>query len=136
MWFHAVGCRRYFNVTRDTLSYEILETYLTGTQPTITGAYIMSTAVTQNRFAQAPGVARMRQHRSTLRFNGKAYTGRCYGDTLASALLANGVDVVGRSFKYARPQGHISVMGPKSPTALFSWAQALATVPNLQADPG
>jgi len=38
MWFHAVGCRRYFNVTRDTLSYEILESYLIGTQPTITGA--------------------------------------------------------------------------------------------------
>jgi sarcosine oxidase subunit delta len=37
MWYHALGCRRYFNVTRNTLSYEILETYKTGTQPTITG---------------------------------------------------------------------------------------------------
>ena len=37
-------------------------------------------------------------------FNGKSYTGYA-GDTLASALLANGVDLVGRSFKYHRPRG-------------------------------
>ncbi len=35
MWNHAAGCRRYFNVTRDTLSYEILETYPVGTAPSI-----------------------------------------------------------------------------------------------------
>ena len=38
MWYHGVGCRRYFNATRNTLTYEILETYLVGTQPQITGA--------------------------------------------------------------------------------------------------
>ncbi|MEJ6774212.1 MAG: sarcosine oxidase subunit delta [Porticoccaceae bacterium] len=38
MWYHLVGCRRYFNATRNTVTYEILETYKTGTQPTITGA--------------------------------------------------------------------------------------------------
>ena len=38
MWYHAVGCRRYFNVTRDTLTYEILESYLIGQQPTVIGA--------------------------------------------------------------------------------------------------
>ena len=27
MWLHAAGCRRYFNVLRDTVSYEILEVY-------------------------------------------------------------------------------------------------------------
>jgi len=37
-------------------------------------------------------------------FNGKKYTGY-EGDTLASALLANGVHLVGRSFKYHRPRG-------------------------------
>jgi sarcosine oxidase subunit alpha len=37
-------------------------------------------------------------------FDGRAYAG-FEGDTLASALLANGVDVVGRSFKYHRPRG-------------------------------
>ena len=38
MWYHGVGCRRYFNATRNTLTYENLETYLVGTQPQITGA--------------------------------------------------------------------------------------------------
>ena len=41
------------------------------------------------------------------RFNGTSYQG-FKGDTLASALLANGVRVVGRSFKYHRPRGVVS----------------------------
>lgn len=36
MWYHQAGCRRYFNVTRDTVSYEILESYPIGSQPTVT----------------------------------------------------------------------------------------------------
>jgi sarcosine oxidase subunit delta len=36
MWVHAVGCRKFFNVTRHTVSYEILETYNMGEQPSIT----------------------------------------------------------------------------------------------------
>ena len=35
MWYHAVGCRRYFYATRNTLSYEILETYKVGEQPQV-----------------------------------------------------------------------------------------------------
>lgn len=41
------------------------------------------------------------------RFNGRSYTGYA-GDTLASALLANGVSIVARSFKYHRPRGIMS----------------------------
>ncbi len=33
MWYHAAGCRRYFNVSRHTVSYEILETYPIGAEP-------------------------------------------------------------------------------------------------------
>ncbi len=36
MWYHAAGCRRYFNVTRNTVSYEILETYHIGSEPGVT----------------------------------------------------------------------------------------------------
>ena len=43
----------------------------------------------------------------TFKFNGKTYQGYA-GDTLASALLANGVRLVGRSFKYHRPRGIMS----------------------------
>jgi sarcosine oxidase subunit alpha len=41
------------------------------------------------------------------RFDGRDYTGHA-GDTLASALLANGVTLFGRSFKYHRPRGLLS----------------------------
>lgn len=49
-------------------------------------------------------------------FNGVKYSGLA-GDTLASALLANGVAAVGRSFKYHRPRGILSA-GPEEPNAL------------------
>ncbi len=49
-------------------------------------------------------------------FDGKAYTGLT-GDTLAAALLANGVHLVARSFKYHRPRG-ILAAGCEEPNAL------------------
>ncbi|GIX14011.1 MAG: hypothetical protein KatS3mg118_1970 [Paracoccaceae bacterium] len=49
-------------------------------------------------------------------FDGRSYTGLA-GDTLASALLANGVHLVGRSFKYHRPRG-ILTAGCEEPNAL------------------
>ncbi|MGQ4828620.1 2Fe-2S iron-sulfur cluster-binding protein, partial [Enterococcus faecalis] len=49
-------------------------------------------------------------------FDGRELSGHP-GDTLASALLANGVRLVGRSFKYHRPRG-IMTAGPDEPNAL------------------
>src|SRR6478752_7764139 len=49
-------------------------------------------------------------------FDGKRHEGLA-GDTLASALLANGVRLVGRSFKYHRPRGIVSA-GRDEPNAL------------------
>src|SRR3954470_9405166 len=49
-------------------------------------------------------------------FDGKGYQGFA-GDTLASALLANGVTLFGRSFKYHRPRGLLSA-GAEEPNAL------------------
>jgi sarcosine oxidase subunit alpha len=51
-------------------------------------------------------------------FDGKEYSG-LQGDTLASALLANGVHLVGRSFKYHRPRGILSA-GSEEPNALVN----------------
>ena len=42
------------------------------------------------------------------KFDGKFYEGY-RGDTLASALLANGIHLVGRSFKYHRPRGVLAL---------------------------
>jgi sarcosine oxidase, subunit alpha len=65
-------------------------------------------------------------------FDGRQYTG-CEGDTLASALLANGVHLVGRSFKYHRPRG-ILTAGVEEPNALVTIDRGARRVsPNLRA---
>lgn len=64
-------------------------------------------------------------------FNGKSYRGYA-GDTLASALLANGVRLVGRSFKYHRPRGIVSA-GPEEPNALVRIGRGGRALPNLPA---
>ena len=64
-------------------------------------------------------------------FNGKSYRGFA-GDTLASALIANGVHLVSRSFKYHRPRG-ILTAGPEEPSALVQLETGDKTEPNLRA---
>ena len=55
-------------------------------------------------------------NRISFKFDGKTYFG-FKGDTLASALLSNGIHLVGRSFKYHRPRGIMSC-GTEEPNAI------------------
>lgn len=65
-------------------------------------------------------------------FDGRSYTG-LEGDTLASALLANGVHLVGRSFKYHRPRGFLGA-GAEEPNALMDIARdGVRRQPNVRA---
>ncbi|AXV16205.1 sarcosine oxidase subunit alpha [Neorhizobium sp. SOG26] len=65
-------------------------------------------------------------------FDGKTYTAM-EGDTVASALLAHGVHLTGRSFKYHRPRG-ILTAGPEEPNALLDVARdAARRQPNVRA---
>ncbi len=65
-------------------------------------------------------------------FDGRPYAGFA-GDTLASALLANGVHLTGRSFKYHRPRG-ILAAGSEEPNALVTVVRDDArSTPNLRA---
>src|SRR3569833_2436759 len=65
-------------------------------------------------------------------FDGRTLTG-FHGDTLASALLRNGVHHVGRSFKYHRPRG-ILAAGAEEPNALVAVRRDEARyTPNLRA---
>src|SRR5690242_7344079 len=64
-------------------------------------------------------------------FDGKAYAG-FEGDTLASALLASGVKLVGRSFKYHRPRG-ILTAGSEEPNALVELRTGPRREPNTRA---
>ena len=61
-------------------------------------------------------------------FNGRHLKGLA-GDTLAAALLANGVRLVGRSFKYHRPRGIVTA-GPEEPCALVDVIGAAGREPN------
>ena len=65
------------------------------------------------------------------RFDGHAYQGLA-GDTLASALLANGLRTVGRSFKYHRPRG-ILTAGSEEPNALVTLGRGAGQEPNARA---
>jgi len=77
-----------------------------------------------------------RDKKISFKFNGKKYFGY-KGDTLASALLANGIHLVGRSFKYHRPRGFIGagVDEPNAHVQLYSGAKiepnAIATTVEL-----
>jgi heterotetrameric sarcosine oxidase alpha subunit len=64
-------------------------------------------------------------------FDGRSYAGFA-GDTLASALMASGVRVVGRSFKYHRPRG-IFTAGPDEPNALVELRDGDRREPNTRA---
>lgn len=64
-------------------------------------------------------------------FDGKPYAG-LQGDTLASALVANGVKLLGRSFKYHRPRGLMSA-GSEEPNALVELRSGARREPNTRA---
>jgi sarcosine oxidase subunit alpha len=83
----------------------------------------------QYRVAGGAAIDRSRKLRFT--FNGKGYEGYA-GDTLASALLANGVHLVARSFKYHRPRGIVAA-GAEEPNAIVQVGSGARTVPNLKA---
>ncbi|WP_343079678.1 sarcosine oxidase subunit alpha family protein [Ostreiculturibacter nitratireducens] len=65
------------------------------------------------------------------RFDGREFVG-LEGDTLASALLANDVRLMGRSFKYHRPRG-VMTAGSEEPNALVTIGRGAAQVPNVRA---
>ncbi len=118
-WRHVHGCGRFFNAVRDTTTDQFSVTYRIGERPS-------------SAFRTAGGgrIDRSRPLRFT--FDGRTYEG-VHGDTLASALLANGVHLVARSFKYHRPRG-ILTAGAEEPSALVTVRRdAARSTPNLRA---
>ena len=81
------------------------------------------------RLAEGGRIDRTKPLRFT--FNGAVYEGYA-GDTLASALLANGVHLVGRSFKYHRPRGIVTA-GAEEPNALIQLGKGGHSEPNIRA---
>ena len=82
------------------------------------------------KFRRAAGGRIDRSRSLSFRFDGRSYTGHP-GDTLASALLANGVRLVGRSFKLHRPRGIFSA-GAEEPNALAELRSGARREPNTR----
>jgi sarcosine oxidase, subunit alpha len=87
--------------------------------------------MTGSRLAAPLGQRLDRSQRLSFEFNGRRMTGFA-GDTLASALLANGVQLVGRSFKLHRPRGIFSC-GVEEPTGLVDLSDGATRTPNARA---
>ena len=83
----------------------------------------------KNRIAQGGRIDRQQLLRFS--FDGRELRGYA-GDTLASALLANDVQLVGRSFKYHRPRGIFSA-GAEEPNALVQLGEGAYCEPNIRA---
>ena len=85
-----------------------------------------------NKFRLSSGGQINKDEKISFKFNGKIFFG-FKGDTLASALLANGIHLIARSFKYHRPRG-ILTSGAEEPNALVQVIMNKAsTDPNTRA---
>ena len=83
----------------------------------------------EGAFRLASGGRIDRQKRVDFTLDGRSMSGFA-GDTLASALFANGVRLIGRSFKYHRPRGFLSA-GVEEPNGLFTLGEGARTEPNV-----
>ncbi|MEU6139604.1 sarcosine oxidase subunit alpha family protein [Streptomyces sp. NPDC047081] len=138
-WSHSAGCRRWFNAVRDTSTNEIMAVYRAGEERpgTVERREDSSAVPVTSQPRPAPSArpafedeapsgpiggagaeppARRRTRRLTFTFDGTEYQG-VEGDTLASALLANGVIAAATSIKLGRPRGIFSA-GPEEPNAV------------------
>ncbi|MFJ9722413.1 sarcosine oxidase subunit delta family protein [Streptomyces sp. NPDC101209] len=133
-WSHATGCRRWFNAVRDTATNEVLAVYRSGEErPPTPGPRPANPArlgvpplgefedkapsgPTRGLGAEPPAHRRTGKRTLTFTFDGTEYQG-VQGDTLASALLANGVIAAATSIKLGRPRGIFSA-GVEEPNAV------------------
>ena len=125
LWYHEQGDRSWLVVTRDTVTHEITKVELARDAGSRCGAFAMTQP---NRIN---GGLVDRGSKLEFSFNGRQFTGHP-GDTLASALLANGQKLVGRSFKYHRPRGIFSA-GSEEPNALVQLRAGSSCEPNTRA---
>ncbi|MEU6544827.1 sarcosine oxidase subunit delta [Streptomyces sp. NPDC046859] len=138
-WAHTAGCRRWFHAVRDTSTNEILAVYRPGEErpsalepaPGVPACRPLEDTPLQGPVPRAQPLAEAAPDHSsrhatrgrtdrgtplTFTFDGTVYQG-FRGDTLASALLANGVIRTGTSIKLGRPRGIFSA-GVEEPNAL------------------
>ena len=129
LWYHGGGCRSWLRVVRDTRNHEIESVALA--KPEGRTAVTARDVAEREPFRLASGGVIDRTRSLNFTFDGRSYAGYP-GDTLASALLANGERLVGRSFKYHRPRGIFSA-GAEEPNALIEVRTGARREPNTRA---
>ena len=121
------GCRTWLVVTRDTLTHDSFR----GRDC----AGLCATTRRRRRHDFVPARQRRSDRPLGLAIASRSTAGdfrAIAGDTLASALLANGVQLMGRSFKYHRPRGVISA-GASEPNALVELREGARKEANTRA---
>ena len=143
-WVHRDGCRRWFNAVRDTRTNEILAVYrmveppphLHESQPARAECHRRWHPMSSSRLASGGSIDRSRPLAVTF----DAVPVQAFaGDTLASALLAAGITVTGRSVSRRRPRG-IMTAGSAEPTGVVQidgpFAEPTALAPTVLAVDG
>ncbi|MER8007005.1 sarcosine oxidase subunit delta family protein [Streptomyces sp. NPDC094149] len=132
-WSHATGCRRWFNAVRDTATNEVLAVYRTGEERPESVSPRPATSQPRPDDPARPAIedkalsgpiggagaeppVRTGKRTLTFTFDGTEYQG-VQGDTLASALLANGIIAAATSIKLGRRRGIFSA-GVEEPNAV------------------
>ncbi len=135
IWRHTYGCRAWMVITRHRVTNEISAVRAVGPEGAVTVEHMLAD---KSEPRAAPSVSlRDPPPRSgedfiiTFTFDGTAYQAR-EGDTLAAALLRNGIGLTGRSFKYHRPRG-IMTAGVEEPNALVTVGEGGRSEPNTRA---
>ena len=150
-WRHIHGCGRFFNAVRDTVTDKFVIDLQgrraearhrdargdRGLRPP-PSVDVTARAAKKRRMMTAPSAspaaaASTARKTAALHLRRQSLSTALAGDTLASALLANGVHLVGRSFKYHRPRGILSA-GAEEPNALVTVERdAARKTPNVRA---
>ena len=125
LWFHEGGDRSWLVVTRDTTTHAITSVELARDVARRRRTFEM----TQSNRLDGGLINRDRPINFT--FDNIPYQG-FEGDTLASALLANNVRLMGRSFKYHRPRGPLTA-GSEEPNAIVELRDGARKEPNTRA---
>ena len=136
-WRHLHGCGRFFNALRDTTNDRFAATYKIGEEhPTLAepqGARQGSMKHERPFRLDAGGAHRPRHGRCALLSTARL-TKASPATRSPPRLLANGVHLVGRSFKYHRPRGIVAA-GSDEPNALVAVAAARRASPPICAPP-
>ena len=118
-WQHVHGCRQWLVLERNTATNDVGRSCWPGSR------------ISNERKLPSSGHGGLidRSRPLSFRLDGRQHAGFA-GDSLASALLASGTTLIGRSFKYHRPRGFMAA-GVEEPNCPFTLGTGARSTPNV-----